>query len=158
MKPLSLFLTVLILATTTLSTIVHASNETADPAGLWLTQNKRAAINVTHCGDALCGKIHWIIKDGMVVDSKNPDSALATRPLCGLEILNGFTQDKKNPTKWDNGKIYKADEGDIYNATITVIDNATLNLRGYVGIPLLGKTQTWARVDKKSYPRCKAPK
>lgn len=139
---------------TVLSHGVNAA-EVGSPKGLWLTQNKRSVIDVYDCaGGALCGRIHWIIAGGMSVDSKNPDASLRTRKMCGLEILNGF---KPSTTKnvWDNGKIYKADEGDTYNALITALPDGTLKLRGYVGIPLLGKTQIWTRVNAADYPACK---
>lgn len=126
-----------------------------DPSGLWLTENKRAAIQISDCGDKLCGHIAWIIDSGMQKDSKNPDPAKRNNPMCGLPILWGFSQNANNPKVWEKGRIYKADEGDIYHATISVVDENKLYLRGYVGIPLLGKTQYWTRVSKKNYPACK---
>lgn len=132
----------------------HAA-ETPDPTGLWLTENKRSAIRVDRCGDSLCGKIAWIIKGGMTTDSKNPDAAKRTTPMCDLPLLWGFKNNPKNMKVWEGGKIYKADEGDIYNATLTVKDANTMNVRGYVGMPLFGKSQTWQRVSAKDYPSCK---
>lgn len=129
--------------------------ETPDPAGLWLTENKRAVVKIDHCGNGLCGNIHWIIEGGMQTDAKNPDEAKRGQPMCGLPILSGFTQNQKNLKVWESGKIYKADEGDTYNATVSVIDANKLYLRGYVGIPLLGKTQYWTRVSAKEYKACK---
>lgn len=124
--------------------------------GLWLTQNERAAISIEACEDgaSLCGKIAWIIDGGMQVDEKNEDTALRARPLCGLRILYGFHQGKE-PNEWLDGKIYKADDGDVYNASVTLVDTNRLRLRGYVGIPLFGKTQMWKRVDQADYPVCK---
>lgn len=139
------------------ATTDQPATEKIDPTGYWLTQNERAVIKIDHCGTNLCGKIHWIIKDGMTHDTKNHDAAKRSTPLCGLQILNDFTQNSENEKLWDNGTIYKADEGETYHATINVIDEKTLNLRGYIGIPLIGKTQTWTRVDKKSYPKCTMP-
>lgn len=129
--------------------------EAPNPTGLWLTENKRSVIEIDKCGTSICGKIHWIIKDGMKTDSKNPDESKRATPMCGLPILWGFAQNTKNAKVWESGKIYKADEGDIYNATVSVIDANKLYLRGYVGIPLLGKTQYWTRVSNKNYPNCK---
>ncbi len=132
--------------------------EAPDPAGLWLTENKRAVVKIDHCGANLCGNIAWIIKDGMQTDSKNPDASKRGNPMCGLPILWGFQQNPKNAKVWESGKIYKADEGDTYNATISVIAPDRLYLRGYVGIPLLGKTQYWTRVTVKDYPSCTGKK
>lgn len=129
--------------------------EANDPTGLWLTENKRSVIEIKKCDAGICGNIHWIIKDGMKTDSKNPVEAKRNTSMCGLPILWGFKQNSKNTKVWESGKIYKADEGDTYNATVSVIDANKLYLRGYVGIPLLGKTQYWTRVAAKDYPQCK---
>lgn len=132
-----------------------AQTSAPDPTGLWLTENKRSVIEIKKCDAGLCGNIHWIIKDGMQTDTKNPDAAKRNTPMCGLPILWGFTQNAKNQKVWESGTIYKADEGDNYHATVSVVSENKLYLRGYVGIPLLGKTQYWTRVTNKDYPKCK---
>lgn len=126
-----------------------------DPQGLWLTQNKRAAIQVSECNTGLCGKIAWIIEGGMQFDEKNPQENLRGQPMCGLEILKGFEASATTPNFWQGGHIYKADEGDIYNAEMTMKSAEEMELRGYVGIPLFGKSQKWTRVSATDYPACK---
>jgi len=123
--------------------------------GLWLTENKRAAIQIGACdnGGPVCGKIAWIIDGGMTVDTKNKNPQLNNQPLCGMKILYGFEQGKSKD-EWLHGHIYKADDGDLYNANITQIAPDKLRLRGYVGIPLFGKTQIWNRVKSVDYPTC----
>lgn len=138
-----------------LSSAPFLSAQAAEAEGYWLTQNKRAVVQTYMCDTQLCGKIYWIIDGGMQVDEKNPDPALQSRPLCKLEILQGFDQNNNNAKVWENGSIYKADDGDVYSATLTQIDADTLRLRGYVGIPLFGKTQVWTRVNKNDYKACK---
>lgn len=130
----------------------------ADAYGLWLTENKRSVIKVEPCGTKLCGHIQWIIEGGMQHDTKNPQENLKGQPMCGLQIMQGFVQNKNNANEWQDGKIYKADEGDIYNATIKMTSADEMVVRGYVGIPLLGKSQTWKRVNAQDYPTCKSPK
>tara|TARA_B100001167_G_C16738089_1_gene289570 strand:- start:146 stop:607 length:462 start_codon:yes stop_codon:yes gene_type:complete len=126
-----------------------------DIEGLWLTQNERAAVKIEKCkdGQSLCGDIAWIIAGGMQTDSQNEDESLRGRPLCGMQILYGFRQGKQ-ANEWLDGKIYKADDGDVYNASVTQVDNNRLRLRGYVGMPLFGKTQMWTRVNPAEYPSC----
>ncbi len=145
----------LLSASLLLASVQIASAATPDPTGLWLTENKRAAVKVERCGESICGSLAWIIEGGMTTDSKNPDKKLREEPLCGMKILYGFTNNPKNAKVWEGGKIYKADEGDIYNATVSVINDKTMKLRGYVGVPLFGKTQDWTRVSAKDYPACK---
>lgn len=131
----------------------------ADTAeGLWLTENKRSAIKIEQCDEGLCGYIHWIIKGGMRYDSKNPDESLRNTPMCGLRILYGFEQNKRNPNLWESGNIYKADDGDVYAAEVEVLSDNKMKVTGYIGFTFLGKTQTWTRVDTKQYPACKKAK
>ncbi len=128
-----------------------------DPTGLWLTENKRSVIDVKKCGDSLCGYISWIIEGGMQFDNKNPQENLRGQPMCGLQIVQGLKQNKNNLNEWQNGKIYKADDGDVYDATLTIKSQDRLKVRGYVGVPLFGKSQNWTRVSAADYPVCKAP-
>lgn len=128
--------------------------QTIDASGYWLTENKRAVIHTFECDQGFCGKIHWIIEGGLQFDEHNPDATKRSTPMCGLQILWGFEKDGDN---WENGKIYKADDGDTYSADIKLKDQNSLFLRGYVGIPLLGKTQKWTRVSAEEYKECKAP-
>jgi len=86
-------------------------------------------------------------RDGKpAIDRNNPDEALRTRPLCGLEMLGDFRQTE--PNRWGDGWIYNPENGKRYHATMT-LDGNLLKLRGYVGIPLFGETQTWTRADPK---------
>lgn len=130
--------------------------QAADPVeGLWLTQNERSVINVHECDQGLCGDIYWIIEGGMQYDSENPDASKHDTPMCGLRILYGFEKDDEG--KWEDGNIYKADEGDLYNANVSMNDDGTLKVRGYVGISMFGKSQTWTKVTADDYKQCSAP-
>lgn len=127
----------------------------ASPYGLWLTENQRSAISVTPCVNdqsTVCGQIHWIIEGGMQYDTKNPDETRRNQPMCGLVILGGFHQSDAN--NWVDGEIYKADEGDFYKASLQMLPSGKMLVRGYVGMPLFGKSQTWTRVNPADYPQC----
>lgn len=130
-----------------------------NPEGLWLTENKRSVIELKKQPDGtLGGRIAWIIKDGMQFDVKNPDETKRNRPMCGLTIVSGLQQGKNNPNGWNNGKIYKADDGDMYDAKLTMESDNKLEVRGFAGISMFGKSQDWTRVSAKDYPRCKPAK
>lgn len=146
-----------ILAALALLTTNAGSADAATPEGYWLTKNERSVIHIHKCSESeqLCGKIYWIIDGGMQFDEKNPKEDLQNRPLCGLEILTGFSQ--QDERFWTGGKIYKADDGDIYKSTLQIIPPNKLEVRGYIGMPLFGKSQTWDRVDATSYKKCEKP-
>ena len=89
---------------------------------------------------------------GLVTKLLDP-SALLTCERCtdfrkgksviGMEILTGL---KKTSDAYSGGQILDPDDGEIYRATIHLSDQGNkLDLRAYIGIPLLGRTQTWIR-------------
>lgn len=145
----TIFFGLVLSATTIAGGMAFAANGVE---GLWLTENKRSVIDVHKCGENMCGKIHWIIEGGMQVDSKNPDETLRGQPMCGLMIMQGLEDDGNN--EWEDGTIYKADDGEYYDADIELNDDDTLHVRGYRGVSLFGKSQTWTRVSKEDYPKC----
>jgi uncharacterized protein (DUF2147 family) len=133
-----------------------AEKDSFDPAGLWLTKNGRAAIKVERCDgnpDILCGHVHWLIKDALRFDSKNPDPGKRAVPMCGLPVMWGFH--RQDALHWIDGRIYKADDGDTYHATLQMLPDGKMLVRGYIGMPLFGKSQKLTRVSAKEYPRCK---
>ena len=76
------------------------------------------------------------------LDVNNPDPSLRSRRLLGLTILSGFRFDG---SRWTGGSVYDPNSGNTYRGTITLVDHDTLALRGYIGIPLFGRTETWRR-------------
>lgn len=121
------------------------------PLGKWLTENKDAQIEIKACGDKLCGEIVWLRepldeKGQTKLDTKNPVEAKRRNTILGLPLLSGFVKSATASEKWVDGRIYNPDDGDLYRCTLTVDSPTVLKVRGYVGIPLLGKTQTWTRV------------
>ena len=76
-------------------------------------------------------------------DVHNPDPGLRDRPLVGLGIFAGFRYDGDG--EWSGGTIYDPNSGNTYRCTLRVVDENALNVRGYIGIPLFGRTETWTR-------------
>jgi len=89
----------------------------AEPYGTWLTGDGDARIRVDRCGSNLCGTIVWLKKPidpatgKPQVDDKNPNPALAKRPVIGLPLFSGMRA--TGPGKW-SGQIYNADDGSTY--------------------------------------------
>ncbi len=120
--------------------------------GVWLDSGGKAQVEIIKCGERLCGHIVWLKspldKHGNEkLDKHNPDEALRTRKLLGLQLLSDF----KNAAGgvWEDGKIYNPEDGETYHATLKLDGDDTLKLRGYVGIPLFGRTRTWTRVKER---------
>ena len=123
--------------------------------GLWNTPENDCKIEFFKCSNKYCGRIAWLKEPyypadddgGMagrpVVDRENPNSDLRSRPLSGLQIMEDFVYIGKNV--WEKGTIYNPDDGKIYKCKMTLSAPAHLEVRGFVGIPLLGGTSVWTR-------------
>ena len=123
----------------------------AGPIGTWATEEGKSHVKITTCGEKLCGRIIWLKQplddQGKAkFDAKNPDAALQSRPIIGLPLLANFSPGEETGV-WSNGTIYNPEDGEIYSCTLTLQDSNTLKVRGYVGLPLFGKTQIWTRVE-----------
>ena len=120
--------------------------------GYWQTADKDI-VQVVPCeSDHLCLRLAAIgLKDAPSTDEENPDPSLRSRKLCGLTIGTGFAPDGDAAAK--DGKIYDPKSGKTYSAQMKV-DGDTLKLHGYVGVALLGRTETWRR-STDANPSCR---
>ena len=76
-------------------------------------------------------------------DINNPDSKKKSVPILGLVNLRGFEFDG---SEWAEGKVYDPENGKEYSCKMTLKDPNTLDVRGYIGFSMLGRTETWKRV------------
>ncbi|GAB3325566.1 DUF2147 domain-containing protein [Larkinella ripae] len=119
--------------------------------GTWLNGTKRGQIQIYKKGDQYFGKLVWLKEPNDPVtgkprtDVKNSELNLRTRPLVGLDVMKDFTYD--GGKVWEDGSIYNPEDGKLYSCKLTLKNPNTLDVRGYVGISLLGKTQTWTRIN-----------
>jgi uncharacterized protein (DUF2147 family) len=126
-----------------------APSAAATPVGLWYAEGGAAQVAIEACGTELCGRVVWLRspfdEDGCDLrDRHNPDPSLRTRPVMGLEVLHGL---KPRPDgAWIGGTIYDPATGNTYTCQLALDGDARVRLRGYLGIPLLGRTTTWTRV------------
>lgn len=116
--------------------------------GTWLTASGKAKVQIYQEGDKYYGKIVWLkiptYEDGKPkTDKNNPDKAKQSEPLLGLNMLKNFEFDDD---EWEDGTIYDPENGKTYSCTIKYRDGK-LDLRGYIGISLIGRTQTWYKVS-----------
>jgi uncharacterized protein (DUF2147 family) len=137
------------------SVTVSAQNTSSRDAltGTWTVQDGSAKVKIEKMNGKYFGKMIWIKnpvdKSGKpLVDAKNPDPKLRNRPQLGLMLLENFTADGDN--EWTEGTIYDPDGGKTYSCNITMKNNQTIEVRGYVGISLFGRTETWKRSDEMS--------
>ncbi|MBU3715157.1 MAG: DUF2147 domain-containing protein, partial [Ferruginibacter sp.] len=77
------------------------------------------------------------------LDKNHPDEKVRNRPIIGLTNTWGFVY--KGDNVWDDGLIYDPKNGNTYDCTITLKNQNTLEVRGYIGISLIGRTDVWTR-------------
>ncbi len=120
----------------------------ADITGWWYDETKRGGILIEPCGQQLCGRIAWLgepldAAGKPKLDVENPDAKLRTRPLCQLPMIGGF--DQTGEREWEGGWIYNPEDGETYKSRMVLEDDGTLRVRGFIGVPWIGKSQTWTR-------------
>jgi uncharacterized protein (DUF2147 family) len=120
--------------------------------GVWEPSHGKARVKVSKVGNKYFGKIVWLKEptypDGSAkVDKNNPDSKMHDTPLLGYSILKDFEYSGKKT--WSNGTIYDPENGSTYNCTIKLTNENTIEVRGYIGVSAIGRTDTWTRMVKK---------
>ncbi len=144
------FMLVLFIGTGIISAQVAKDFDTV--LGTWLTTKGESKIQIYKNNNKYFGKIIWLKNPNdehgkPKVDKENPDESLRSRKLLGLEIMKDFVYDG-NYT-WVDGDIYDPKSGNTYSCKMNLSkDYQTLEVRGYIGISLFGRTETWKRVDE----------
>lgn len=122
------------------------------PEGLWKTVDDktgavRSEVRITENAGVFQGVI-----ERALIGSSEPNCNACTddrkgKPKVGLEIIRGA---KKATGKnvWEEGSILDPDSGTIYKLKLTPIEGGKkLEVRGFIGFALLGRTQTWVRAQ-----------
>ena len=139
------------LAAALLSSAARADN--TSPVGLWkniddVSGKSRALIRITEANGTLEGTVEKVFPGPS--EDQNPkcgecQGALKNAPIVGLEILSGL---KKDGDGYAGGQILDPENGKVYSSSMQLIDGGRkLSVRGYIGISLLGRSQTWIRQD-----------
>ena len=128
-----------------------AAQGAASPVGLWRTVDDKTgkengAVRIFESNGALYGRIERITdpaRAGLSCE-RCPDDRKG-KPLVGLDIMRGL---KRDGDVWDGGTILDPESGSIYKASVRLAEGGQkLVLRGYVGVSLLGRSQTWVRAQ-----------
>ena len=115
--------------------------------GYWST-DAGSVVLAARCGPTVCLTVETISKKAPgVIDERNPDATLRSRPICKLTIGTGFNL--KDPDHGEDGRIYDPESGKTYKAAMSSEGNA-LHLRGYVGFKAFGRSETWMRTSAAS--------
>ena len=141
MKHITILVAILLVTTNTL--VAQADKI----LGYWEIESNNAKIVIYKQNNEYYGKTVWSSKmyeaDGKTSkkDVNNPDPKLRSRPTKNLVLLTNL---KYKDGAWKDGKIYDPDSGKTYDCTVDIKNNI-LEIRGYIGIALVGYTVKWHR-------------
>jgi uncharacterized protein (DUF2147 family) len=126
----------------------------ATPVGLWKTidddgKTEKSLVRISEANGVLSGRIVKILvpADANAVCDMCTDERKG-QPVQGMEILRNIRQNADNKGLWDGGEVMDPNKGETYKARLKPIDGGRkLEMRGYIGAPMFGRTQTWIRVE-----------
>lgn len=148
-----LFIAIAAFIGTILSSFVYQDTQADRLIGVWEPSNGRARVKVEKIGAKYYGKIVWLkepidpVTKQPKTDKNNPDPNLQNIPLKGFRMLKDFVYDGKE--EWNEGTIYDPLNGSTYSSTIKMTDINSLEIRGYIGVSALGRTDIWKRLQVK---------
>jgi len=126
----------------------------ATPVGVWKTidddgKTEKSIVRIADAGGKLSGSIETVFdqtKKDAVCDKCSDERK--DKRVVGLTILRNVVKDGEDQTLWSGGDILDPNNGKVYKVRLRPIDGGKrLEVRGYVGMPMLGRTQTWVRVE-----------
>ena len=123
------------------------------PAGLWKTIDdetkvEKSLVRIIEAGGVLIGKVEKILSDKADAKCTECTDARKDQPVQGMTILRDIKQDPDDKALWIGGDILDPNNGKVYRVRLKPVDGGKkLEVRGYIGTPMLGRTQTWLRVE-----------
>ena len=132
--------------------VVGAASAQVTPVGLWRTiddetKTEKSLVRITEGAGALSGKIEKLT-DGDKANSvcEKCSDERKNQPVLGMTILRNVRAAEGGV--WEGGDILDPNNGKVYRVRLRPVDNGKqLEVRGYIGTPLLGRTQTWIRAE-----------
>jgi uncharacterized protein (DUF2147 family) len=128
---------------------VAAAQTPAPPSevtGLWIDHTGQGAVEITDCGNRVCGRVVWL---------KNPNhKSRSGKRICGTQILGDLR--RRGNGSWDSGWIYNPEDEARFSADLQLANADTLLVHGFLGLRFLGETFTWKRATTE-LERCTGP-
>ena len=143
------------LLTLALSIAAAGAFAQATPIGLWKsiddeTKIEKSLLRITETGGVFSARIEKLLdpatKQDAVCDKCSDDRK--DKPILGMTLVRGVKQNDVDKSLWDGGDILDPNNGKVYKVRLVPKDDGKkLDVRGYIGMPVLGRTQTWVRVE-----------
>ena len=125
------------------------------PIGLWKTidddtKKEKSLIRLTESSGVITGKLEKLLDPATKPDAlcEKCSDDRKDKPLVGMTLVKGVKQNEGEKALWDGGEILDPNNGKTYRVRLVPKeDGRKLDVRGYIGTPMLGRTQTWIRVE-----------
>ena len=126
----------------------------ATPAGAWKTiddntKKEKSLVRIVEAGGIYTGKVERVLDPDSPKDAvcKDCTDDRKDQPVVGMTIIRNMKA-SGDKAVFEGGDILDPNNGKVYSAKLTLVDGGKkLDVRGYIGMPMLGRTQTWQRVE-----------
>ncbi len=137
-----------------LSLVAQLAAAQTGPQGLWKTiddetKAEKSLVRVTETAGVFSAVVEKVM-DPAKADAKC-DKCTDERKdqlVLGMTILRNVKKNSSDAELWDGGEILDPNNGKVYKVRMKPVDGGKkLEVRGYIGMPMLGRTQVWQRVE-----------
>ncbi len=140
-----------LLAGTAFSTLAQATT----PAGVWktiddATKKDKSLVRIVEANGVYTGKVDKLLDPETPKDAvcKDCSDERKDKPILGMTIIRNMKQSADDKAVFEGGDILDPNNGKVYQSKMKLVENGSkLEVRGFIGISLLGRTQTWIRVE-----------
>jgi len=125
------------------------------PAGLWKTVDdstkvEKSLVRITEAGGVFTGRIEKLLDPAVKPDAVCDECTgeLKGKPVVGLTIIRNIKKNAETDGLWDGGTIFDPNNGKTYKLRLKPSeDGKKLEMRGYIGTPMFGRSQIWIRAE-----------
>jgi len=129
--------------------------QATSPAGLWRTiddssKKDKSLVRIVEANGVYTGKVETIVDPDSPKDAvcKDCSDERKDKPVVGMTIIRNVKASADDKNVFEGGDILDPNNGKVYRVKLKLIDNGSkLDVRGYIGTPMLGRTQTWIRAE-----------
>jgi len=135
--------------------VLGAAAQATSPAGLWRTiddssKKDKSLVRIVEANGVYTGKVETIVDPDSPKDAvcKDCSDERKDKPVVGMTIIRNVKASADDKNVFEGGDILDPNNGKVYRVKLKLIDNGSkLDVRGYIGTPMLGRTQTWIRAE-----------
>ena len=138
----------------TFATTLAAAQATS-PVGLWKTiddktKKEKSLVRIVESNGVVSGAVEKILDAEAPKDAvcKDCSDERKDKPVLGMTIIRNMKPSTDDKAVWEGGDVLDPNNGKVYSAKLKLLENGgKLDVRGYIGVPMLGRSQTWIRAE-----------